>query len=366
MIIRQLLAKNLAFAIYRLPHESTVSAVASRLPVKSFSVKNLDIQQGFVIAPFDAYKSRKAFLIKPELTAHNTGEMQQLTARLASFPDKPLPSSPTDQQPAGKKTYLKQAESLIKSLQQGEAQKVVLSRILQKELPAGFDFDLFFNLLQKGYPRAFVYVFHLPGQGLWAGATPETLLDRKENTAEIMALAGTQKRPQKETEITWEQKEKEEQAFVSQFVETQMNRLFPGQFEKGEIQTLFAGPLAHLCTRFRIPAEALAGKTGMLVSLLHPTPAVCGLPKERAWQLIAETEDHHRRFYTGFLGPWFPGKTAKLFVNLRCTEFSGRKMTLYTGGGLTTASVPEKEWQETEDKAQTLLSVVEKMRNFAP
>ncbi len=366
MIIQQLLARNLSFAAYRLPEGKFPSFVVNTCPPRRFSIGKLGSRRGFVIAPFDAYKSREAFLIEPELVAHGTEEIKRMAKLLEPFPVKGTFFSQTLQHPVNRETYLNQLTSLINKIRQREAQKVVLSRILQKELPAGFDFDLFFELLMQSYPRAFVYLFYLPGEGLWAGATPETLLSHQDGYVEIMALAGTQKKPAKETPIHWGEKEREEQAFVARFVEEQIGKLFTQPPEKEETQTLFAGPLAHLCTRFRIPEESLQEKTGALVSLLHPTPAVCGLPKERAWQLIAETENHHRRFYTGFLGPWFPGKTAKLFVNLRCAEFSGRKMTLYTGGGLTAASVPEKEWEETEDKAQTLLSVVEKMRNFAP
>ncbi len=361
-IIARLLTKNLPFAFYRLPAEKQPVLLVSTCPAHEFPLGKLNEQKGFVAAPFLSYKSRSAFLIEPDLTAENPEEIQRLSAFLEPFPERKTRFYETHIPETEKTAYLKQAEKLIGVIRKGEVRKVVLSRIIEKPLPGHFGFDLFFDLLQKSYPGAFVYLFFLPGEGLWAGATPETFLSLHENRMEIMALAGTQKQPVQ----AWQEKEKEEQAFVVEFVEEQIKKLHIAGYEKDETETLYAGRLAHLCTRFRLPAQAAYKKAGVLASLLHPTPAVCGLPKERAWQLIHETEEHPRRHYTGFLGPWQVKDHSRLFVNLRCASFTAEKMTLYTGGGLTADSVPEKEWQETEDKAQTLLSVVEKMRNFAP
>ena len=90
---------------------------------------------------------------------------------------------------------------------------------------------------------------------------------------------------------------------------------------------------------------------------LHPTPAVCGIPLEKSRALILETEQHNRGYYTGFLGP-VTAKSISLFVNLRCMQVLPEKCVLYVGGGITRDSEMEKEWLETEAKAETLLSVI--------
>ncbi len=362
MIIEQILTKNLPFAVYRLPGDNLPYYLAGTCPAYEFSLGTLDEQKGFVVAPFDSYKSRKAFLIEPDLTAHLPHEIERLRRLLKPFPEK-KPFFCHEKNPVtGKQEYIKQIRALQQRMQEEQVQKVVLSRVVESPLPGNFDFDTFFRLLQESYPRAFVYLFYLPGQGLWAGATPETFLSRRADRVETMALAGTQKQPAG----PWGEKEKEEQAFVEKFVEEQIQTLGISEYDKGAVETVKAGKVAHLCTRFGLPAQSLKGKTGRLAALLHPTPAVCGLPKESAWHLIAETEHHRRHFYTGFLGPWQTQNHDHLFVNLRCAAFTREKITLYTGGGITAASTPEKEWQETKDKSSTLLAVVEKMRNFAP
>ena len=367
MLIRQLLTKNIPFVVYHLRDEKEpVFLVQKSREVRQFALRDLEQQKGFVIASFDARKTGKAFIIKPDITARNEEERKMLSASLTTFPDNKMLFPAENNLVASKKTYLQQANIFISKIKNGEASKVVLTRVIEKLLPLNFDFDLFYTTFQQSYPHAFVYLFHLPGEGIWAGATPETLLKRNGSFYETMALAGTQKRPVEDKPLHWEEKEREEQAFVTAFVEEQIKKSGIKTYKIQPMETVFAGSLAHICTRFRLPASALSGKTGSFVKALHPTPAVCGLPKEKAWQLISETEKHRRYFYTGFLGPWQMENSASLFVNLRCARFLKDKIELYVGGGLTAASNPEKEWQETEDKSATLLTVVEKIRNFAP
>jgi isochorismate synthase len=131
-------------------------------------------------------------------------------------------------------------------------------------------------------------------------------------------------------------------------------------------ETVAAGKIAHLRTVFQFPVSEIKNKIGKLVKELHPTPAVCGLPKEKAFDLILTTEKHKRRFYTGFLGPVNQNGNTDLFVNLRCAELGENTMNIYVGGGLTASSVAENEWEETIRKSQTLLAVAKKLQTFAP
>ena len=99
-----------------------------------------------------------------------------------------------------------------------------------------------------------------------------------------------------------------------------------------------------------------------LVDLLHPTPAVCGLPKEAAKQFILENENYNRSYYTGFLGELNMGLQNKndshLFVNLRCMEIEKNEAYIYVGGGITKESNPEEEWEETVAKSNIMLKVL--------
>jgi isochorismate synthase len=96
---------------------------------------------------------------------------------------------------------------------------------------------------------------------------------------------------------------------------------------------------------------------GELINALHPTPAVCGLPRERALKLIAQHETHNRNFYAGLIGKKSKQELA-VFVNLRCMQVTKNDFLLYIGGGITQQSIPENEWNETENKAKTLARVL--------
>ena len=97
---------------------------------------------------------------------------------------------------------------------------------------------------------------------------------------------------------------------------------------------------------------------GDLLKLLHPTPAVCGLPKEKAYQFILDHEDHERRYYSGFIGMLNPDGKTDLYVNLRCMNITSEALTLYAGGGLLASSELEDEWQETEKKMRTMKNLI--------
>jgi isochorismate synthase len=114
-----------------------------------------------------------------------------------------------------------------------------------------------------------------------------------------------------------------------------------------------AADLVHLCSDFHAVTNGTKA-VGEIVASLHPTPAVCGLPKWEARELLLRSEPASRHFYSGFCGPLNIDSQTKLFVSLRCMEIGSDGYRLYAGGGLLKDSVEEQEWQETEAKMQTM------------
>lgn len=260
-----------------------------------------------------------------------------------------------------KKNYIKKLENLILELNSGSAEKVVISRTNVTERISDHQLFQFYNLLCETYPAAFVYLAHFPPYGTWIGASPETLISCDDKKCHTMSLAGTRKAGSRGE---WGSKEKAEQAIVSRYIEDLLIKHKVEGLQITETFTMKAGAMEHLCTGFNF-VIADDGTMAQIINDLHPTPAVCGIPKEKALQLIKKYENHHREYYAGFLGPVnLKGKT-DLFVNLRCMKITPTQMILFTGGGITKDSVPEREWEETELKAQTLLDVLEKIRNLA-
>lgn len=94
-----------------------------------------------------------------------------------------------------------------------------------------------------------------------------------------------------------------------------------------------AGFVKHLSTDFLFDLKEGEG-IGNLIGELHPTPAVCGIPKQAAFDFITRNESYERAYYSGFAGPLSCGGMTRLYVTLRCMSIMGRKVELYAGGGL--------------------------------
>ena len=137
--------------------------------------------------------------------------------------------------------------------------------------------------------------------------------------------------------------------------------------------TTQAGHLLHLCNDIHGELSEGVG-LNKLLPLLHPTAAVCGYPKKSAQDFILTEEKYDRSYYTGFLGELDlktsslnsatsdeSEKETNLFVNLRCMQLKAttpQKAIIYVGGGITSESDPDKEWEETIVKSLVMKSVL--------
>lgn len=253
-----------------------------------------------------------------------------------------------------KQNHLAIVQKAIDFIKNSEAQKIVLSR---KET---LEFDNLnvvntFKKMLKAYKNAFVYVWFHPEIGLWMGATPERLLTVEKGNFKTMALAGTQKYAGT-TNVVWQDKEKQEQQYVTDFMLENLKEAV----ESLQVTTPFtvqAGNLVHIRTDISGKLKS-ADSLENLINILHPTPAVCGLPKDVAAAFILENEGYQRNYYAGFLGELNSNESANLFVNLRCMQVENMSASIYVGGGITTDSIPENEWAETASKAEVMKKVL--------
>lgn len=241
--------------------------------------------------------------------------------------------------------------------------KVVTSRATETRLPAGFNPLTTFDTLGQRYPHAFVSLVSIPTVGTWIGVSPELLLRMQGDEVQTVALAGTQPRPSDIplAAVKWGAKEIEEQALVSDYIRHFLQQTHRDQFIETGPETVSAGQIVHLQTKFRIKLDRpqLAHLANRILHQLHPTSAVCGMPKPEALSFILEKENYDRAFYSGFLGPVHLDQQSQLYVNLRCMQLTETSAILYVGGGITQDSVPQAEWTETVLKSRTLLNVLQ-------
>lgn len=268
------------------------------------------------------------------------------------------------EQPTTSQEYYKTSvQKGINTIESTDLVKVVPTKIKLHSLSNEFSPTNSFVKLCDEYPNSFISIVSTKEFGTWLTATPEVLIKVDEDgTFETMALAGTQKHDSTLPlhEVAWVDKDIEEQAMVSRYIINRFKELRLREFEEKGPMTVKAANLTHLCTIYKVNTKAIDFQNlgGVMLNLLHPTSAVCGMPKEPALNLIDKIESHDRKFYTGYLGPVNINNEIALYVNLRCMELFKEKANLFAGAGVTAISDPEKEWVETELKFNTLLNII--------
>jgi len=355
---------QLPFVAYRKPKEHVVKSVLQQ-DTRVHRVVDFT-EKGFVFAPFDAHEKGILF---------PTAYSQTITAEVGVIESDPLVNHLRPQSTAYQEEYMDLVTKGIILIKAGKLNKVVVSRVEKHTIAEDNALIVFKRLLQK-YQDAFVYVWYHPNIGLWLGATPETLCHVEGQRFKTMSLAGTQK--QQDTQpMRWGDKEVNEQQIVTDYIVANIDGIVT-DIKVTPAQTIKAGSLLHL--QSKISGILPSGQLEAVVGCLHPTPAICGFPKLEAKQFLDDNESYDREFYSGFLGE-LNLKTTKnrntnrrnvennayntiitssdLFVNLRCMQLKENKAYIYVGGGITKDSNPKLEWEETVNKTQTMLSVLD-------
>jgi len=334
--------QNLPFVLYNKPNSNAIIGVFQQNDTL-FQVNDF-AEKGFVFASFDGSKT---YLI-PENESEIISEI---------FPKKEITVVEKEHKLSDEITkgnFEDLVKKGIKAIETNDFKKVVLSR---KETLNLIDFELFdaFENLAQFYPTTFVYCFFHPKVGTWLGATPEQLLKSNDRNFETIALAGTQK-DTGSNEVVWPKKEKEEQQFVTDYIVKKLRNV-TSKLEVSKPYSLKAGSIWHIKTDI---SGTLNSNSSLhqVIQLLHPTPAVCGFPKDKSKAFILENENYDRTFYTGFLGELNVAYKTDLFVNLRCMEIDNAQAHLFMGCGITKDSIPEKEWEESKNKSATMKKIL--------
>lgn len=341
--------KKLPFVLYNKPNSDKIIAFLSFDDSLIFN-ESLD-QKGFVFAPFDGdefifFNENSSEIIKKDGINFSVdfNEYQDV-----------LPSEEV------KEFHVHLVESGVEAIKQNQFVKVVLSR--KESVSANQDdFIKYFKKLVVLYKSAFCYCFYHPKVGMWLGATPEQLIKINEDIVSTVALAGTQLYVENQKDVFWGDKEKEEQLFVTQFIESSLKPFVEG-VSKTQPYTSQAGNLLHIKTDISAKIKPEVSLSDVVLAL-HPTPALCGLPKIEAKEFIINKEGYNRKFYSGFLGEVNKDfelneeNRTDLFVNLRCMELEEKKANLFIGGGITKDSIAIDEFTETINKSQTIKKIV--------
>ncbi len=350
--IHHLVATKQSFALYSLPNEQEAYFLQGEEFRTMHSLQGLEGEEGFIFAPFEIKDTNPLLLIKGKV---KTLELNY--DRQNGKAEKAHPTDSSDETQEDRRKYTQDFFKFKEALEQNQFKKLVLARSKDLSFQDNLDIkDLFANTCQH-YQSAYCYLVYTPISGLWLGASPECLLTREGNNCSTVALAGTQVVGNLAKELIWSEKLKEEQSYVSKFIEEALQCLGI-KIKQSKAYTISAGHLAHIKTDISFQISKAQDITQVL-ERLYPTPALCGLPKDEAKAFILANESLERRYYGGFFGFINAKESCKLYVNIRCMQIlSAQSLRLYAGGGLLKASELEEEWQETEAKMKTMLKVL--------
>ncbi len=258
-------------------------------------------------------------------------------------------------------------EGVTRALQEinsGKVSKIVLARQLtfdvQKEL---CPFSIAHGLRAK-FPDCHAFSLSAPDQGIWVGASPETLAHLRGNKLRTEALAGSAPRGiSAGKDAHWgktllaREKEVREHNLVIQSIHRRLASIGVSELHQGLPRLLRLANLQHV----RTPVQGVI-PLGLhpfdILSALHPTPAMGGTPRGPALAKLAEIEQSPRGWYSGVAG-WMDSRgRAEFIVPIRCGRLHKNSLTLYAGAGIVDGSIPAHEKQETDWKLQAMLEVI--------
>jgi len=250
-------------------------------------------------------------------------------------------------------------EEARREIVDGRMEKVVLARRAIAEAARPFDAARVLERLAAAQVGCTRFAF-ARRETVFLGATPELLVRRRGARVTTEALAGSvdARRGDRVDALLGSAKDQGEHALVVREI---LRALAPFCDGLQAATTPEVRPLRHLL-HLRTPIEGALARPAHLFTLagaLHPTPAVGGVPSERALSFIAAHEPAARGWYAGPVG-WVDARgDGALAVALRAGVLDGNRAEIWAGAGIVRASDPAAEYAETALKQAALASALE-------
>lgn len=253
-----------------------------------------------------------------------------------------------------------QVETVVDSIDAGTVRKVVLARALRATLETDLDVPQVLARLRHRYADCYRFLIEPPDGTAFFGAPPERFLRMSGRTVETEALAGSVERgdtPAADAKLGAQLREspklQEEQSLVVEAIENQLAPV--GSVTVGDQTVRRLSNIQHLQTPISASLDSDYHVLDV-VELLHPTPAVGGVPPDTALETIRRTEPFDRGWYAAPVG-WFDSNgDGEFAVAIRSAVGADRSVTLYAGNGIVADSDPREEWSELRAKYEPLLA----------
>lgn len=263
--------------------------------------------------------------------------------------------------------YIAGVVKLVELMKSSPLEKAVLARAIDLKTQHKINIiDLFYQLLASN-PDGYTFALaQNPKQSGWfMGASPELLVAKQNEYLFSHPVAGTLARhsdptldQQQAEKLLASQKDQHEHAVVIEAIADQLSPLCKTLNIPKSPSLIKTEAVWHLATKIQGTLKDPEQHIFDVVSILHPTPAVCGQPAPMARQLISELEPFNRNLFAGTMG-WCDARgNGAWAVNVRCGRIFDHYARLYAGAGIVEASQPNSELSETIVKFKTMLNAL--------
>lgn len=255
-------------------------------------------------------------------------------------------------------------ERALREIRAGVLHKLVIARRVELQADAAFRPEAVLRRLAAAQPDVYVFAFR-SGARCFVGASPERLVRVAGGTADVDCLAGSAPRGADGAEdariaaaLLASPKDRREHALVLDFVREALAPVASRVDAPAAPRIRSLGRVQHLHTPVRARLQPGAGVLD-LVARLHPTPAVCGQPRQQALAFLRREEPFERGWYAGPVGWAGAGGDGEFAVAIRSGILAGRRAVLFAGCGIVEGSDPDREYAETEWKLAALEAALE-------
>lgn len=281
----------------------------------------------------------------------------------------------------GPAEYERGVQRLLRRMEDGELSKAVLARSLELTPSEPVDVRELLSGLALADPDSYTFAVDLPRRGedgtrdsygpqpalgrTFLGASPELLVSRRGTSVRSNPMAGSRPRSddpvedrRRAAELSESEKDHREHAAVVEAVADAL-RPYCSELHVPQAPSVNStNAMWHLATEITGELRDPATTSLELADALHPTPAVCGTPLDRARSAIAETEPFERGYYAGMVGWCDADGDGEWVVAIRCADVEDESLRLFAGAGIVAGSDPAEELAETTAKFRTALSAM--------
>lgn len=265
--------------------------------------------------------------------------------------------------------FMEKVEKAREYIMAGDAFQIVLSQRLSRKTSQS-PFKIYRSLRSLN-PSPYMYYLNY-GEIQIVGASPEPLVRLTGDLVESKPLAGTRHRGKNnqedlalEKEMLADEKEKAEHTMLVDLARNDLGRIcLPGTVKITQyMQVEKFSHVMHLVSE--VQGSIQSNKHALdVLEACFPAGTVSGAPKVRAMEIIDELEPHYRGPYAGAVGYIGFNGNMDTCITIRTIVFKSKQAYIQAGAGIVYDSVPEKEYQETLNKAQALFKAINLAERF--